>query len=349
MIVGTRHPFWLVMVAVLVPFADRAGADDTLWNAALERQKRFAKVDIAFEIREKVQRGSLTAFTKDFLPASSKNEVTPSETVELTSKNRLIFDGDRYRFEGNHPIYNLPTRKHIAKPVILLSEGSTATVFHERGVGSSESPSGIIRSRPTNTHIAGYGVGPLLWHYRGTWPDFCPIPLKELRVESDNFLQGGIACRVYSTSSSEAWKARVFADPANDYRIVRWSFEKNNRNDYVYDVRYDADSVAGWTLTHYDTAGAIRAVSEVRVNQPVTNRSFDASLFRVDFPAGCLVSDQRVSPNLEYRIESDGSYSNLRGDGIVTPRAEADANVYWILALFAAVAVLLYFRFRKSR
>ena len=119
-----------MLVALVVMSAARRGAgqaaDDPALRAALHRQEVVKTAYIEFKQLEVIVKGGVT----EDRPAMFKTaKPVPDEETTLESRNRFVIDGEKIRYEDNHPTWFMPDGILQKRATIAFSNGVAAKNF----------------------------------------------------------------------------------------------------------------------------------------------------------------------------------------------------------------------------
>src|SRR5581483_12274979 len=88
------------------------------------------------------------------LKQSQQTNPVPAEEKTCQSTNRLILDGDKVRYENNHPLSDWPTSRVPYKSQIGVFDGLTSVLFRPQG-HFGEGPTGFVENAPNSSVVAG--------------------------------------------------------------------------------------------------------------------------------------------------------------------------------------------------
>jgi hypothetical protein len=93
-------------------------------------------------------------------------------------------------------------------------------------------------------------------------------------------------------------KMEYWVDPANEYRVVRTiSRFDNGQPRMQIDINYDplkqSATIMDWTITRFEPDGRVRQVKNSLVTEYELNSPISADQFRIEFPAGVHLIDER--------------------------------------------------------
>lgn len=344
--------------------AQPPAAIDPALAAAIKREELFRTVEFTFSIDETAEPGSQSAMAK----GSGKWVPFPATQIRRQSaENRLLMDGNRYRYESNHPIPDERIRGWAESRDVEVCDGTT-TKYFSSPPGNAKRLNSIAIIRQNNTMlVGGFPVeSPIYMFCRGnserhewTYRSMRKfLPTGQVSVIQGKRLLEYRGQIKYDTQNFTCW-----VDPTTDYvvRRLKWNYVSSDKTKNMIDIRYDlkpGDSAvrpSGWTITSYAQNGKVSRSYEVTVDSVSRNPSVAAERFDIVFPPGLEVSDQR---NGTYHlVREDGSWFRLARAGQKLDSIEDELekswyrrNVMWIaLGLSLPAFAFLALRWRARR
>lgn len=347
----------LLLVASVAPIG--FAADTPLVDAANRRAARHPVVDVRLHVNESIIKGGLSALTGSAL-AKSGSKMIPAEDLTVASDNRWVLDGNKYRFENNHPMWNMMRGEMSTMKNLSVSDGDISKTLHTDDRETSFRPWGVIHANLTSEGIQHAIAAPLAIHFRGNDKTLSFFSAKELKLQSNNVPANGVKCDEYRLQTGSNSSYSFYFDPTSDHVLRKLRKMRQGKVAEQYDVEYAATgsdpTPSRWTYTRFGADGkalstSIITVTEIRATIPDRD-----SAFQITFPADCRVHDQRHD-NKQYRVNDRGDLNELDvyGKPIESIRSDQDGNpinsriVQWI-AVGLALTILgffLYWRIRK--
>jgi hypothetical protein len=102
-------------------------------KAARARQDRIKTIAVEYKRVEVTAAGSVS----DGWPLAKPKDPVPAKETTLESVSRLVIDGERFRFEENHPAYSLMDGAIHRRSMVCTCNGSLSEVFFPRGVSGT--------------------------------------------------------------------------------------------------------------------------------------------------------------------------------------------------------------------
>jgi hypothetical protein len=313
-------------------------------EAARTRQESVKTVDIEFK-RTQVYAKRATSETA---VNPLKPDLPPSETT-LESTNRLVLDGEKFRYENNHPYWGRPGRKLHQQTKVSVFNGSLASTFLPRGISGEGEPLGLVETGSLHSDLKCYELAPILTTFRGLNPAMSSDPVTDMKPSGRTLLIDGSPCQEYVQQRSNGVFVRYWLDPAKNYVVRRLCTPRPNRQTDQMDIRYRPHELCGWVpvswvWTDYSPTGERQGTSTVDVLKIRLNAVQPAEQFENHFPAGTFVSE--VDKHKDYRVRADGSMRE------VSPTGEEQENStvqVWLLVGLGVVyvAVVLKYTLRK--
>jgi hypothetical protein len=348
-----------LVIAVVIPLAagEPLRGQDPLVKAATERQERCRSVDVRFTVSEFVVKGSYTALAAETPgPGRATNATIPPNDTTIESDNRLIIDGNRVRFENNHPQWQLPEGSLNRKPLISVANDKLGKVLFTQGIGSGSEVNGIVRPTARSDEVRHYMLVPLLMHFRGADSLLCPYPVESLKSTARRFSIAGKEYQEYLYSASKDMDIEALYS-CDTYHLYRLRKLRRGIPSEQYEVaaRQDGGELVpfSWARTEYDTHGKVRKVATITISSLVLNAAHQSDEFDLSFPPGCLVHDQRHKPTKEYRVHESGDWHELdisrreTGESVSPPGVPWVQRHFWLL--IGSIAALVTISLVVSR
>jgi hypothetical protein len=326
----------LPLLAALVGLAAGAAAlrgqedEDPAVRAARARREAAKTVLIEYE--------QVDEFVKDAGPGVAADKII------LKSVNKLVLDGEKTRYENNHPNLELPSRKIRNHSSVSVYDGSLGgdTIF-PNGIAGQGQPQGIIQKGPAELFfIKDFAVLPLWMAFRGDDPAVCGYPVSKLKPSKEVLSLDGAECKEYRYQYQDSPPKKtesIWLDPARDYLPRRIGTPNEGRSPLSTDVTYRKNDAgrwvpASWVITHYYSLTYPQVTTTVTVLKLEINVPQPAEQFEVQFPPGAFVSDYRNGRELP---PAPNPPLELIPRGLPVKRFFGDRYAPWILG---AVVVL---------
>jgi hypothetical protein len=303
--------------------------------AARARQQSVKTADIEFKQREIIPRGGKSDENPDLY--GPKAPVPANETT-CESINRLVFDGEKYRYEDNHPTwgtFHVPNPQTIKWSSISAFDGTTAKHFFERGIGFGNR-SGSIGQDPQVWTARPFSLDPITMAFRGLNSDLSWRVIPAMKPSGNTLPIDWAPCQEYVINVTKSDQTFNFwLDPDKDYVVRRISHQSPGRLFAQTNIRYRRDDACGWVpdswvRNEYSAAGKVSSTTRVDVVAMRLNEPQPAELFDVQFPPGTMVADQRN--HKEYRVQPDGSLrelSRVTGQELPVSEGQPEGAWYW--------------------
>jgi hypothetical protein len=271
-------------------------AEDPAIAAARARQDELKSIDIVYRITETDPRSDI-------------------ETVGSTG--RLVIAGPKWRVEDNHPS-GAGKGKLVAHKSHFVCDG-TETRIQSGG----KLLRGLINP-PSRLVPGGRFLDPLTWTFNAIRPG-SRQSLEWLKPTGKRVMHDGRECLEYSLGNDTA-----LIDPGRGHVISRLGGT-------TVTYREVGGRWVPWTWTTGPTRDGKRTrthtveVVSLRVNEPV-----DDEVFRMTFPAGMKVHDQRDRDRGGLPIELIAGMNGIL-EPAVPPTAPEDSSRHWDLFWFVAL------------
>lgn len=316
-------------------------------KAAKARQKAVKTLEVKFRKTETIARGAVTALTPP-LPFKPKHPIPEQETT-LQSINRLVIDGEKLRYENNHPTFILPDVRPTEKRMVCLFNGTRAKLYFPKLIPGRGLMQGVILRHPRIDFVLAVELEPLTLAFRPFSPSFSADLLPRMKPSGVALPIEGALCQEYLFGPPQGFRRSYWLDPAKDHLPRRIRIQSAGRLADQIEVRYRRQDgrdwiPAAWVRTQYSTEGAVLSTTRFEVLELRVNAEQPPELFDVRFPEGIEVYDQRDDKS--YRIQSDGSMRELSRKGQLLPRSVPQPDDSWYqrnrgLLVVAGILVIL--------
>lgn len=324
--------------------------------AAKARQDLVRTVEIRFTRTDVEQPGSRSAvLPAGFASVTAKG--VPQEETSSTSKNRVVLDGRKMRFECNHPMWNMSTGKLEPSPRVAVDNEALGKLFFSTGVAGDGKPMGRIHPPADRMELSEATLNPILFTFRGGDRDICPYPLGAFKRTGVSVPFGADPCEEYSQVRGQSTVA-VWLDPAMDYVVRRLTKHKGNQLLHQMDCQYRKEEkwgwiCASWTIQEYGPDGNLLRTERVEVTDARFGAAIPAGEFDLTFPAGAHLYDAMANKYYQVADNGDLAETNARwepmGNALV-PQPDnsfVERHKFLLAALAALAGVLLLVAFRK--
>ncbi len=291
-------------MALLALNAFAAAANEDLNKAVTQRSQQFPTIDVRFRIRE------TTTQKSRFVPP---DRVVPGKELVWESENRWVRDGEKYRYERNHPIGNMYGGR-TSGSMKLTSDGRIHKQISDFS-NSFQHLSGFIENERSGLPDWDAFCRPLAIHFRGDDPEVLGCLFSELRQVKSQAKVNEIPCEVFEAKLSASTAQLLWFDPARDWVLVRLEW-KSPGHRYVMEIDYAEHAEFGlmpnaWRIDELDREGKVKRKTQVNVLSATATIPNPQSTFDLAFPPHSLVSDQRPARPIEYRVNPDGKLIEL--------------------------------------
>jgi hypothetical protein len=278
-------------------------------RAAAARQEAVRALDIRFRRTETNAVGAISERSRGL--AKFTRDVPAKETT-FQSVNRLAIDGDKIRFEDNHPCWRVPEGiLRTRRAQLDVFDGSVAKTFYP-GDETKENglPSGTYENRHANIHVMYSVLMPITLTFRGLDPHMTPYPLTDAKRSGLTLPIDGEACDEYILEFSPESKVSFWLDPKKDYVARRISTKSGVQFAAQHDIKYRNDAQIGWmpqswVSNDFSSIGRLLTSTKVEVLEAEYNGVLPATDFDIVFPPGTRVVD--LNTTKVYRVQSNGA------------------------------------------
>jgi hypothetical protein len=288
--------------------AGQSAEDDTPAVAASRKRQEAVKTAyIEFRRTDVYPKGSHPFGMS--APLRAKNP-WPPEDLKLESVNRVMLDGDKFRFENNHPVFVM-NRGLADRYTHSAFNGSVAAALYPKGPIGNGGPELIIRKNLSGFQEVDHDPPLPIWlTLRGLHPALGFGLIKKLKPSGLMHLIDGEPCEEYTIPPGA--EETYWLDPAKNYvvrRILR--FEKGRLSEQL-DVRYHRHETCGWIpeswdRVSYSATGAVHETTRVEMLDVRPNEPQPAEQFSIQFAPGYFVSDYREALPRCLEVQPDGS------------------------------------------
>jgi hypothetical protein len=309
-------------------------------TAARTRQSAVRSLDVEFTHTDQYAKGG-SSMAMGFSPKSGVP--VPAEPTTFESRNRLVIDGDKIRFENNHFLVTSLKRKLSQTTMICCFDGTTSNAFYPHGFSGTEEPLGVVAPSRRPDKLDSTYISPILLAFRGLNPVFITDSLTGLKPAGTTLVIDGATCEEYSIARRNKEPLRLWLDPARDYVIRRVRDLASKTNVIQYDIQYRRDDACGWVPTGWtrtSTApdGTPFITSTVEVMSMRFNEAQPPGRFEITFPPGTRVTRGTT----DYRVQPDGSTHEINPAGEGAQPEPRRGAWYWLAIATVALMLMPY-------
>jgi hypothetical protein len=298
---------------VLSWIVGNAPSDEKALAAVRQRQETVKTAEIQFRQTEVIVKGALTIIGS--APGKPLSQY-PKQEIKLESMNRLIIDGDKSRFENNHPVPDLGG-KIIKRSMVTIFNGFSRLGFWPTGATDHDDPRGVIETSAL-PGIGGRVLAPVELSFRGLNPQDKQLAIGAMKPKLGFVLLEGDRCQEFevSTGSYKANTCWLAAD--KDYVLRRMRTERRNGIIDLIDVGYRRHEACGWvpdswTVTTNTSNGVPLITTNVTVLAMRLNEPQSPEVFDIVFPLGTIVSRSTHGGQTSetYEVQNDGTMREI--------------------------------------
>jgi len=312
----------LVLVASFAGDQPTAGTAAAV-AAARTRQETVKTVVVEFKRKDVINRRGQSGTAS---APSKSSALVPANELTLESINRLVLDGEKFRYENNEPNGDRPTGKPRKDRTVSVFDGATAKrVLHFTGFNGQELPPiGVIQQTAGPAALDSFELTPITLAFRGLTPACAPYSVMEMQPSGNTLPIDGAPCHEYVIARSA--DLSFWLDPGQDHVIRRICTYRQGRLMNQVDICYRPDNVCGWAPVSWvrneyiPLVGTALTTTHVAILDLRLNESQPAEQFDLSFSPGTTFEDQRNKKR--YRVQSDGSLLELLPSGEVVPHPE---------------------------
>jgi hypothetical protein len=301
----TRHAAILVLtIAQTFCFSSRLSAqeqNDALLARVLqawqERQDRTKSLRFRWSGQKTYPKGAIPSRVTS-RPGDASKAVTPKEDTTFETHHSLALDGDRIRYHNENKIWSHPRQEFLPQVYDCSYDGRDCKQFWPRGAVAH--PKGVLRSESFNVEMNNVNARPVLMTYRAMSPHVQLPHASELRLLKERAILDGHSCLILEQHPKFGQRRLVtmWVDPDRDYSIVRLlsSAEQKSVLQLTVNYRHDPDYgfvPVSWEVTRGGSSGDEKQSSSAVVSEYNLNVPIPLDEFRIDFPPGTVVTDQK--------------------------------------------------------
>ncbi|HLW63894.1 MAG TPA: hypothetical protein VKS79_01160 [Gemmataceae bacterium] len=327
-------PIALAMLA----FAGEDKREDPAAAAARKRQELIKTLDVRFKHTE--------TYAKGAVPDASRSNPNPStpvppEDMSVESINRIVINGENVRIEDNHPGWYDRGKRIYKQSMIYTFDGNTGYMLVQSEYGGKPSVQGGMERGFLGRDVHFI---PLYISVRGLSPMFSSPTMAQLQPSGTTERIGDEPCEQYAVPTKSGSPTLFWLDAKRDFCLRRIRSGQEEQNHSVYNIQNRYDEKYGWlpkSWSHEEHSwkGKLLATHTIEIQEMKIDEPVPAELFRIDFPPGSMVADNR-SGHQEYVVQSDGG---VQEDDLAS-HMPAPAKKTWFpptLWIASAAALLL--------
>jgi hypothetical protein len=275
----------------------------------------------------------------------------PATETTLDSVNRLVIDGDKLRYEDNHPCWYMPVGKLNTGSSVTVFNGTVNKWFYPRDHTGDGVPTAVFSNGDPPNVVQAHELIPFFLAFRGTASGRHSSTYPEMKATGVELPIDGAACQECLIKLSADLTVSYWLDPAKDYIVRRTCTQHKGRLDKQFDVRYCHYDGYGWVPTSwtrnlFSTGGTILMTTTVEVLDLRLNDPQPADLFERQFPAGTYAVDRTTAKR--YHVQPDGSMREVSPEGEELSESFAQPGASWyeqhkglLVGLVVAIAILI--------
>jgi hypothetical protein len=323
------------MIPLLILLAFAQPNESPMLAAAKSRQERLKNLRVRWVVKETVSAGGAS---------KGNGKSFPIQETKLESAGKVTFAGSRVRYEHTLVAWrpNIRFEKYIEW---IVRENSMTTNFHPEGFGDGMPRATIMeRAIPIQDPL----MLPLTQFARGLDPAFCVFPLGGLKPAGRTLAIDGVECEEFVGDG----EASYWIDPNAGFAIRRMVFDRTS-GQMELNITHDPDgqAIRSWTMTEHWPKGELRRTWEVQIKDWTLPVSIPDDEFKLTFPPGTLVHDNRNGK--QFRVEEDGAMVDVNAPPVepeVPPRRlplQVAVAVGIVLAIALAGRIVRSFAMRR--
>ncbi len=291
------HRFAALSVAlfVCVAHAQTPLADSPALAAARKRQDAIKSIEFTVRVKQTVEPNVMGQ------SEWAGQGTFPKEKSHFESINRLVFDGNKIRFEDNHPMPHASRMEWMNAKCLYVGDGELVRFYQGPAEGLSRENCIAKISTVQNESVAGYRIYmPLHLACRGVTNPSC-----RQAFTVGQFTRTGLAAMIRGEATDEYLRkpsqtsaaVQLWVAPAADQSPRRIRYNRAGGGAVALtDITSERDAGSGlwlpksWVHTSYSPTGdKVEQTHTVTVESIRLNHSFDRSEFDLTFPAGVEV------------------------------------------------------------
>ena len=332
-------------ILVGVAHAQTPPSDTPALAAARKRQDAIKSIEFTVRVKQTVEPNVMEQDER------AGRGTYPNEKSHFESINRLVFEGNKIRFEDNHPMPHASRMGWVNSKCVYVSDGELVKFYQGPAEGLSRENCIAKISTIQQESVAGYRTYmPLHLACRGVTNPSC-----RQAFTFGPFTRTGLTAMIRGESTDEYLRqpsqtsaaVQLWVAPAADQSPRRIRYNRAGGGAVALtDITSERDAGSGlwlpksWVPTSYSPTGdKVEQTHAVTVESVRLNHSFDRSEFDLTFPAGVEVYDDRTG---KYTLSDGGSGVPLTraGGEPVNEPASLLSRYWWVLTCVIAVGVM---------
>ncbi len=290
-----------LVIAQEIPAREDAPSEERRTLASLtdvwkQREAGIQTAHVEYVNRQVIGRGSKKGWSG--LPDAS--QTFPSEDVEAEVRMSLVIDEENFRFTVSGLQWDNRAEKMVDTMQVIAFDGQAYTLYN--GVPDATDRVYKLAFVYGSKEKSIQEMGLVLPHYLPLFQAFRPAHdrfrggrVGEWNVLYQRQLLGEIPCVVLESKAGPLVQ-QLWLDPDNDCSAVQWYVEMGGKAGLHSKIEYGLDGPErfipqAWSTTRVDTnSGELAESHDVTLESCILNEPVDPKVFRMEFPAGTLVT-----------------------------------------------------------
>ncbi|MFO0810874.1 MAG: hypothetical protein U0746_19775 [Gemmataceae bacterium] len=325
--------------------------------AAQKRQDAARSVEVVFGIKEVWTKGSLKFLDPE---VARSNAVLPPTDTALESVNRLVLDGNKVRFEDNHPTWFLPQGRIDRTPRLRVRDDQVSVMSDLADAKRKSASRGAIYGPSVVPYAGTWTVAPLMITFRGADDQLSLVVVSKIKPAGVKVTIDGSQCDEYLQANGRS-KRLVWLDPEKDHVVRRTTtLYPEGKLWSKCDIQYNRSPTGmwvtkSWVTTTFSPNGEVIATLMADVRSVVIGNRPDEE-FDTTLAPGTGVYDGRNRK--QYVVEPGGAMVEVNAKGQPTggatvpqPGARWLSTLFWVLACIVGAVFSIggWFAWRRAR
>lgn len=300
----------MIAAVFFFPYIDvfKTAHADTLtdvYAAWTRRQERTKSVRIEWAEVRTTTRGSKGQ--------TEAGELLPPKDTTHEIRLALSIDGNKVQHSWDGPSWQDALNRFVAKSYVRATDTEVNKALytkHSDGRSDEEYPVGFVHGGTGNDTVRGnYHVELPIYFHRAMDSEMGCVgkllmgmsPSDSPKIASPGVINGR-TCTIIEQRFGNFSRV-IWVDPGREYAILRYSVMRRDVPSYQIDGKYIEHDQGGWAPSGWiinswrdgpDGSRVLRLHAEARVTKYEVNPEFAADEFRLEFPVGTIVRDDRV-------------------------------------------------------